>query len=69
MGKDCGRKHPRAPAIRKLWREGATGAVLEFLEDIAVGRRLSARGVRAPRAEEAGEGEVTEGEESCPGPP
>ena len=45
--------------------EGATGAVLEFLEGTSVGRRLSAGGTRAPRVEEVGEGEVPGG----PGPP
>ena len=67
--RDGGRKHPRAPAVRKLWREGATRAVLEFLEDTSVGRWLSAGGTRAPRVEEAGEGEASEGEEGGPGPP
>ena len=31
MGKECGWKHPRTPSVRKLWQEGATEAVLEFL--------------------------------------
>ena len=42
---------------------------MEFLEDTSVGRWLSAGETRAPGVEEAGEGEVTEGEESCPGSP
>ena len=37
-GKDCGWKDPRAPAVRKLWKEKATEAVLDFLEDTPVGR-------------------------------
>ena len=45
MGKDCGWKHSRAPAVRKMWKEKATEAVLEFLEDKPAGRWLSA-GVR-----------------------
>ena len=49
VGKDCEWKHPRAPAVRKLRREGATGAVLEFLEDTLVGRWQTAGGTRAPR--------------------
>ena len=69
VAKDCGWKHPRAPAVRKLWREGATGAVLEFLEDTSIGRWLSAGETRAPRVEEAGEGEVSEGGEGSPGRP
>lgn len=48
---------------------GATGAVLEFLDDTSVGRWLSAGVVRAPRVEGAGEGEVPEDEEGGPGPP
>ena len=35
--KDCGWKHPKAPAVRKLWKEGATEAVLEFLRDTPAG--------------------------------
>ena len=69
VGKDCGWKHLRAPAVRKLWKEGATGAVLEILEDTPVGRRLSAGMARAPRGNEVFEGEMTESEEDGPGPP
>ena len=69
VGKDCRWKHPKAPAVRKLWREGATTAVLEFLEDTSVGQWLLAGVVRAPRVEEVGEDEVPEGEEGGPGPP
>ena len=42
---------------------------MEFLEDTPVGRRLPAGGTRAPRVEEAGEGEVSGGEEGDPRPP
>ena len=68
-GNDRGWKHPRVPAVRKLWRGGATGAVLEFLDDTSAGRRLSAGVVRAPRVDGAGEGEVPEDEEGGIGPP
>lgn len=37
IGKDCGWRHPRAPTVRLLWREGATEAVLEFLRGTRVG--------------------------------
>ena len=33
VAKDCGWKHPRAWAVRKLWSEKATEAVLELLRD------------------------------------
>ena len=69
MVKDCGWRKPRAPAVGKLWREGAIGAVLEFLEDTPVGRWLSAGGARAPRVEEVGEGGMSEGEEGGLGLP
>ena len=64
--------------MRKLWREGAIEAVLEFLEDkailelledTAVGQWWLTGGARAPRGKEAGEGEISEGEEGGPGPP
>ena len=32
IGKDCGWEHPRAPALRWLWKDDAVGAVVEFLE-------------------------------------
>ena len=60
VGKDRGWKHPRAPAVIKLWKEEATGAVLEFLVEASAGRWLSV--ARMPRVEEAGEGKVSEGE-------
>ena len=65
VARDVEWRHPRAPATRKLWRESATGAVLEFLADAQVGHWSS-----APRAGEgAGEGEASGGEEGGPGPP
>ena len=69
VGKDCGWKRPRAPAVRNLWKERATEAMLEFLEDTPVGRWLPVGVARAPREEMAGEGAVSEGEEGRPGPP
>ena len=33
VGKGCGWKHPKVPAVRKLWKEGATEAALEYLGD------------------------------------
>ena len=43
IGRDYGWEHPRAPSARWLWGEGATGAVLEFLEDRRVGCWSSAK--------------------------
>ena len=68
VGKDCGWKHPRAPAVKKLWKEYATEVVLEFLEDTPVGRWPSAGVARAPREEGTSEGAGSEGEEGGPGP-
>ena len=48
VGKDCGWKHPRAPAVRKLWREEATEAVLKFLRDTRVGCWTASRGAGRP---------------------
>ena len=56
-----------APAVRKLWKEEATEAVLEFLGKVPAGCWPSA-GVRAPREAE-GVGEESEGGESGPGLP
>ena len=38
VGKDCGGKHPKAPAVRKLRKGGATEAVSEFLGGSQIGR-------------------------------
>ena len=56
MGEDCGWEYPMAPAVRKLWREGATVAVLESLEDISVGRRLSSGGDESAQCGRGGRG-------------
>src|SRR6266705_6546840 len=70
VGKDCHWEHPRTPAMKWLWSEKATGAVLAFLEDTQVGCRVSSERARAmvdePRDEEGSE---SEGEEGGPGPP
>ena len=64
IGKACGWKHPKAPSAKHLWKDEATGAVLEFLRDTRVGCLVIVR--RLPREEER-EGE--ENEEDGPGPP
>ena len=61
VAKDCGWRHPKAPAVRKLWKEGATEAVLESLGEVRAGCWQSA-GVRAP-SEVAGDGKDVEGVE------
>ena len=69
MGKGCRWEHPgpKAPAVRKLWKEETTEAVLEFLGEVRAGCWQGAR-VRTP-AEAVGRGAVSEGEEGGPGPP
>ena len=47
MGKDFGWEHPRAPALRWLWKDDAVGTVVEFLESTRVGSRASAEMARA----------------------
>ena len=54
VGKDCGWKHPNAPAVRMLWKEGATEAVLVLLEDTQVGCWRSVGVARLPREAEGG---------------
>ena len=39
--KDCGWEHPRAPALRWLWKDDAVGAVVDFLKT-----RVGSRGRR-----------------------
>ena len=71
IGKDCGWEHPRAPALRWLWKDDAVGAVVEFLEGTRVGSRASAERARV-RVDEDRDGEETlgqESEEDGPGPP
>ena len=59
----------RAQALRWLWKEEATEAVIEFLEDTRVGCRVSSRRalVDEDRGREEGPGQG--GEEGGPGPP
>ena len=71
VGKDCGWEHPRAPALRWLWKDDAVGAVVDFLERAGVGSRASAKIARA-RVDEGREGDEAMGQESeedGPGPP
>ena len=60
MAKDCKWRHPKAPAVRKLWKEGATEAVLEFLRDVRAGCWQTAKARTPAGAEGAG----SEGEEA-----
>ena len=71
MGKDCGREHPRAPALRWLWKDDAAGAIVDFLSSTRVGCRASAKMARF-RVYEDREGKGALGqdsEEGRPGPP
>ena len=63
--------HPRAPALRWLWKEEAIEVVLEFLESTRVECRASTGMARARVGEDRGEGATrgAEGEEGGPGPP
>ena len=71
MGEDCGWEHPRAPALRWLWKDGAVGAVVDFLKSTRVGSRASAEMARLRMGEDrAGqEGPGQGSEEDGPGPP
>ena len=53
VGKDYRWERPRAPAVRNLWKEGATEAVLKYSADTRVGCWSLPRARRAPR--EAGD--------------
>ena len=53
-------EHPRTPALRWLWKEEATEAVLEFLESTRVGCRASAEAARL-RVDEGRDGEEVSG--------
>ena len=69
IGKDFGWEHPRAPALRWLWKDDAVGAVPEFLEWTRVGSRASAElaRLRVDDSEEEVLGQKSE--ENGPGPP
>ena len=71
VGRDCGSEHPRAPALRWLWKDDAVGAVVDSLESTRVGSRVSAEMARARVGEGRGEGVAwgSEGEGGGPGPP
>ena len=55
VGKDCGWEHPRAPALRWLWKDDAVEAVVEFLENTRVGCRASAEMATARMDKDRGE--------------
>ena len=58
---------PRRQRCERLWEEGATEDILEFLGEVRAGCWQATR-VRAP-VEAENEGAVSEGEEGGPGPP
>ena len=68
VGKDCRWEHPRAPSMRWVWKEDATEAVIEFLEDTPVGSKSSGM-ARAKLDDRVCVGLVSVGEEGGPGPP
>ena len=59
----CGWEHPRVPLVKWLWKEEATEAVLDFLQDTRVGCMVT---VRRPLEDEGG---YSDNEEGGPGPP
>ena len=67
--KDYKWQHPRTPSARRLWAEGATEAVLEFLWDTRVGCRVSSGRVRVEEVKGVEGVLLSEGEEGGPGPP
>ena len=71
IGEDCHWEHPRAPALRYLWKEEATEVVLEFLESTRVGRRMPAEvaGLRVDEVRGEEDAWSSEGSEGGPGPP
>ena len=64
VGKACGGKHPRAPAVKWLADERALEVVLSFLWDTRVGEMVAVR-----RLWEDEGGQDTDGEEGGPGLP
>ena len=54
--------------MRWVWKEDATEAVIEFLEDTPVGSKSSGM-ARAKLDDRESVGQVSEGEEGGPGPP
>ena len=69
VGKECHWEHPRARSVRWLWKEEATGAVLEFLEDTRVGCRVSSGRARGDEGRDEEEVPGSDNEEGGPGPP
>ena len=67
IGKACGWKHPKAPSFKHLWKDGAAGAVLDFLRDTKAGCMVNARRLLGEEGGEDGEGKINE--EGWPGPP
>ena len=55
------------PALRWLWKDGAVGAVVDFLENTRMGSRASAEMTRARVDEDRGHEDAwgSEGEEEC----
>ena len=45
-GEDCHWEHPRAPSVRRLWKDKATEAVLKYLEDTRWGAKRRLEGLR-----------------------
>ena len=69
IGKAHGWKHPKAPAIKWLWKERSTEAVLKMLRETRTGC-ISTRRVFPEDSCMGGPGGVgDEGEEGGPGPP
>ena len=62
-------QNSRAPSVRWLWKEEATRAVPEFLEDTRVGCRVSSGRARLDEGRDVEEVPGSEGEEGGPGPP
>ena len=62
---------PKAPALRWLWKEEATGAFLDFLESTRVGCGASAEMARVRTDGDRGREDAwsSEGSEGGPGPP
>ena len=59
----------QAPALRWLWKEEATEAVIEFLEGTRIGCWVSSRRALVDEDRDREEGPGRDGEEGEPGPP
>ena len=69
IGKARGWKHPKAPAIKWLWRKKSPEAVLEILRDTRIGCISTRRVLLEERLGDEMAGSGDEGEEGGPGPP